>query len=376
MTQNPNYYNLQGVTHRHLSDHLSELVETTLNDLETSKCIAVEDGIDLSPLNLGMISAYYYIQYNTIELFSLSLTAKMKIRGLLDVISNASEFDVLLPVRHHEDILLRQLAAKVPQKLAPKAKFSSPHVKANLLLQAHLSRLQLPTEMQTDTDRLLGCTIRLIQACVDVLSSNSWLGPALAAMELSQMCTQAVWHKDSYLRQIPHFTAERINQCKENKIETVFDIIELEDDERNQVLEGLTQAQMADVARFCNRYPNIEITYEVVASNGNNATKAPVRSGETLTVQVSLEREEDNVGPVIAPFFSQPREEGWWLVVGEQKTNSLVAIKRLFVSQSMKVRLDLNAPSHAGRHEFTLFFMSDAYMGCDQEYKFQVEVRE
>lgn len=97
------------------------------------------------------------------ELFSLSLTGKMKIRGLLDVISNAAEFDTLLPVRHHEDALLRQLAAKVPQKLAPKAKFSSPHVKANLLLQAHLSRLQLPTEMQTDTDRLLGCTVRLIQ---------------------------------------------------------------------------------------------------------------------------------------------------------------------------------------------------------------------
>ncbi|CAH8493771.1 unnamed protein product [Schistosoma turkestanicum] len=66
MTQNPNYYNLQGVTHRHLSDHLSELVETTLNDLETSKCISIEDSIDLAPLNLGMISAYYYIQYNTI----------------------------------------------------------------------------------------------------------------------------------------------------------------------------------------------------------------------------------------------------------------------------------------------------------------------
>ena len=37
MTQNPNYYNLQGVTHRHLSDALSELVENTLKDLENSK---------------------------------------------------------------------------------------------------------------------------------------------------------------------------------------------------------------------------------------------------------------------------------------------------------------------------------------------------
>ena len=29
--------------------------------------------------------------------------------------------------------------------------------------------------------------IRLIQGCVDVLSSNGWLSPALAAMELAQM---------------------------------------------------------------------------------------------------------------------------------------------------------------------------------------------
>lgn len=55
-----------GVTHRHLSDHLSELVENTLADLEQSKCIAVEDEMDLSPLNLGMIAAYYYINYTTI----------------------------------------------------------------------------------------------------------------------------------------------------------------------------------------------------------------------------------------------------------------------------------------------------------------------
>lgn len=29
--------------------------------------------MDVSPLNLGMIASYYYIQYTTIELFSSSL---------------------------------------------------------------------------------------------------------------------------------------------------------------------------------------------------------------------------------------------------------------------------------------------------------------
>ena len=42
------------------------MVETTLSELEHSKCISVEDDMDTAPLNLGMIAAYYYINYTTI----------------------------------------------------------------------------------------------------------------------------------------------------------------------------------------------------------------------------------------------------------------------------------------------------------------------
>lgn len=92
---------MQGVSHRHLSDHLSDLVEGTLTDLENSKVIAIEDDMDLEPLNLGMIAAYYYIAYTTIELLSSSLTAKTKLKGLLEIVSSASEFDSL-PMRPGE----------------------------------------------------------------------------------------------------------------------------------------------------------------------------------------------------------------------------------------------------------------------------------
>jgi hypothetical protein len=39
-------------------------------------------------------------------------------------------------------------------------------------------------------------------------------------------------------------------------------VMEMEDEDRNSMLQ-FSEAQMADVARFCNRYPNIELTYEV-----------------------------------------------------------------------------------------------------------------
>lgn len=38
--------------------------------------------------------------------------------------------------------------------------------------------------------------------------------------------------------------------------------MEMEDEDRTALLQ-LSDAQMADVARFCNRYPNIELSYEV-----------------------------------------------------------------------------------------------------------------
>lgn len=42
---------------------------------------------------------------------------------------------------------------------------------------------------------------------------------------------------------------------------------------------------------------------------------------------------------------------------------------------SVQVKLDFVAPA-MGIHNYTLYFMSDAYMGCDQEYKFSVDVKE
>lgn len=73
--------------------------------------------------------------------------------------------------------------------------------------------------------------------------------------------------------------------------------MELEDEDRTKLLQ-LDDSEMADVARFCNRYPNIELSYEV-------ANKNRISAGSSVNVTVSLEREDEVVGPVIAPFFPQ-----------------------------------------------------------------------
>jgi len=295
----------------------------------------------------------------------MSLTEKTKIRGLIEIVSNAAEFETL-PMRHHEDDILRQLLQKVPYKpINPK--LSDPHIKANLLMQAHMSRLELPPEIQIDVQNILPTAIRLISACVDVLASNGWLNPALAAMELSQNLTQAVWNKDSYLRQIPHFSHELITQCRGKNVDSVFDIIEMENDERDELLK-MSESEMTDVAKFCNRYPNIEMNHEVEDPDD-------VKTGQPTMVNVTLEREDELQGNVIAPFYPGKRDEGWWLVIGEQKTNTLLAIKHVSFQQKKKIALEL-VPQKVGETKFVLYMMCDAYAGCDQEYELNLNVAE
>jgi pre-mRNA-splicing helicase BRR2 len=367
LKQNPNYYNLQGVTHNHLSDYLSELVEVTVNALESSKCVSVEDD-DLTPLNLGMIASYYYTQYTTIELFAGALAPRIKLKGLIEILANASEFDNL-PVRYHEDDALQKLGNYCPNKLQD-PKWTDPHTKANVLLQCHFSRKKLTSDMEDDRRVVLEKAVPLVQAMVDVIASNRWLNPALAAMELSQMITQGLWDKDSILMQLPHFTSALAKKCTAKGIESVFDLLELEDATRKELL-GFTEARLRDLAVVCNKYPNINVEYEVI-------DKEDIHAGQPVTVQVGLEREIDENEPVpkvSAPLFPKEKDEGWWLVLGDAKKNQLYAIKRLTIQRKAKINMEFVAPK-PGTYCMNLYLMSDCYLGCDQEYEVAFESHE
>jgi len=225
-----------------------------------------------------------------------------------------------------------------------------------------------------DQREVLLSATRLLQAMVDVISSNGWLNLALLAMEVSQMVTQGMWERDSMLLQLPHFTKDLAKRCVENpgkNIETVFDLVEMEDEERQELLK-MKDSELLDIARFCNRFPNIDLTYEVVDSE-------EVTPGKEVTLQVMLERDMEGrteVEPVDAPRYPKTKEEGWWLVVGDTKTNQLLAIKRVSLQRKSKVKLDFTVPSEPGEKSYTLYFMCDSYLGCDQEYSFSVDVKE
>jgi pre-mRNA-splicing helicase BRR2 len=368
LTQNPNYYNLAGTTPDHLSDHLSELIEDVVNDLQQSKCIAVVDGMHLDPLNLGTIASFYYLRYTTMELFSFSLTDKTKVRGLIDILSNATEFEEI-PIRHKEPKLLEQMSRHCPIKIA-KPEYNKPSTKAHILIQYHFQRRPVPGDLLSDQKAVLLRAPTLLYAMVDVIASNGWLSPAIAALELCQMLVQAVFEQSSGdLRQLPYFDDERIKHLKSlaPNVSTIFDFMDMDGSARSKLLTGLTKAQQIAISKVCDRYPDMELGHRLLIS------EAPA-AGDDVAVEVKLERswEEDDLPAVHAPHYPSTKQESWWLLVGDPKNNSLLGIKRVphFI-KSTKTKFEFQAPP-AGEHALHLYFVTDSWLGCDQDVDFEL----
>lgn len=368
LTQNPNFYNLQGVSGNIINDYLSNLVEETVEELANSKCISIDENeMDLSALNLGMIASYYYIKYSTIDLFAKSLSPTFKMKQILEILCAATEFETI-PIRHGEDKILKQLSTEITHKIE-KPKFNEPDTKTNILLQCHFSRIPLSSDFIFDQKIILEKAAKLIPALVDVISSSGYLRPAILAMHLSQMIVQAMWINDSPLYQLPHFDKELVNKCLAAKIEDIADLLNMDDEERLKLL-NMTDSQLEDVARVCNRYPSITMNFRVASEE--------ILSGETAIVEVNLEREasqdeEERIDFVHAPYFPKEKEEFMWVVLGDTKNNKLYGLKRVSFPDKLKIDVKFIAPEE-GEHELNLYLISDSWVGCDQSEKLRIKV--
>lgn len=74
--------------------------------------------------------------------------------------------------------------------------------------------------------------------------------------------------------------------------------ITLQDDARRELLQ-MTESQLEDVARVCNRYPDIQLSYEIAGGG-----KEPVPANGSVSMQVELQREQaGDLRPVDAPRY-------------------------------------------------------------------------
>lgn len=363
LLKNPSFYDLKEVSNSGISTYLSELIESVFDDFNKEEFIEEEDeGDTISPLNKIVIASHYNSTFETVSNLS-KLSNKSKLKDIFHALTNATEFSDL-PVREGEDALLIKLQTKLPIKYS-QDDYESPFFKAFILLQAHISRISIPFDLRQDQKSVLTRVLQILNAAIDILSSDGSLN-VLLAMDLSQMIVQAVWSSDNPLRQVPRFTNEILARCTQHNVETVYDIMSLEDEERNEILQ-LPDQELNEVASFVNLYPNIELLYEM---------KGGVTSNESKFVTVTIDRDEEieSLEVVKNENFPVTKQENWWIVVGDSKTRHLYGIKKVNIQKiSQSFEIEFTIPNK-GKHELTIYLICDSYLDADKEMEFVIDV--
>lgn len=388
---NPSYYSLPARTDDAMGQFMTELVEDTLRELSDTKLVTIDDDDGtVTPTNGTRVASHYNLSYITMQTLLLSLTARTKLKGMLEIITAAAEFESI-QTRRHEEGLLRRIYDRIPVKLPSNdgiVDFNAPSSKAFILLQAHFSRMQLPIDLAKDQEVVVRKAPSLLSAAANLLVDEGHLN-ALQAIEMMQMVVQAMWDRDSPLKQIPHFGPEAIKAATKHGIKDVFDFIDAMNPEENKQYAklvkdlGLTQAQLVEAAQFTNeKYPDMSLDFSVEDED-------QLTAGDEVVLKVRLAREEDEDeeedeedeeefdNSVHCPFFPGERTSGWWLIVGEESSKTVYGIRYVTVGRKpLDLRLTARLPDDPGEHKLKLYLMSDSYVGVDQDPSFTVNLAE
>lgn len=357
LVRNPSYYGLEDTEASTLNSYLSRLMQDTFEDLEDSGCIKMNEN-SVEPLMLGSIASQYYLSYMTVSMFGSNIGPSTSLEVFLHILSAASEFDEL-PVRHNEENINKTLAEKVPH-MVDEHHLDDPHVKANLLFQAHFSRIELPvTDYVTDLKSVLDQSIRIIQAMIDICANSGWLSSTMTCMHLLQMVMQGLWFgKDSSLWMLPCMNEDILNHLNNIGILSLQDLLELPKAKFQQMLQRYPASELYQDMQY---FPRVRVKLKLHTGD-DNASKSAV-----LNIRLEKANSKHSTVRAFVPRYPKVKDEAWWLVLGNATTSELYALKRISFSDQMVTRMAL-PPTVTNLQDTKLFLVSDCYLGFEQEY--------
>ncbi|OQV03667.1 Helicase conserved domain-containing protein isoform 2 [Cladophialophora immunda] len=394
--KNPTYYGLEISAEEHkenqlaarqaAADYMITLVDKSLDDLAESDCVLVHNNGDVDSTPFGKIMSYYYLSHLTIRKF-LSKARKTTSTTFADAlawISLATEFDDL-PVRHNEDLINAELAKNLPldtEGLMDNLPMWDPHVKAFLLIQAFMARIDLPiSDYVGDQISVLDQGIRIIQAGVDVMTELNRFDAVVQMVKLLQCIKSARWPEDYPLSILPG-------------VDEVFD----------EKLEGRVPKDLVTTAVLSTRHgvKTIDGLMNVLGIKAHHTRAAFIKAanalpdlalsatGNTDNLQLTLKRSNrllDREARIYAPKFPKPQTEGYFVLVlppgsaADGQGMDILALKRANWSTTKQgtqskaigtanVKLKIPAPEldmGRGQEEMKvdILVMSDAYPGME-----------
>jgi antiviral helicase SLH1 len=352
--KNPSYYGLEISAEEHntiaaqalANDYMIELVNKSLDSLAESSCIELHSNGDVESTPLGKIMSYYYLSHKTIRHLVAHAKPNASFADVLSWMCAATEFDEL-PVRHNEDLINAELSLNLPLKADTMGEMPmwDPHVKAFLLLQAYMSRIELPiSDYVGDQNSVLDQSIRIIQASVDMLTELGYFSSCMMMITLLQCIKSARWPQDGGLSIFPGVgTPEEMP--RKTSLSTLAEVAAA-------LPASKSLSKLIDTAIPVSTQLRTQFE-KAVASLPN--VKLTTTNVNAVGLTVNLTRLNPPLRPdfkIYAPKFPKPQTEGFFIVITDPSKDEVLGLKRVGWSTG-DTRGNNNRRGHTGGSQAT-----------------------
>lgn len=326
---NPTYYGIEDISQNGISNYLSGLVDKVIENLVESKCL-LSTGDALKPTPFLQISSYYYLSHKTIRNLLNKVEPHASFRQCLRWLCEATEYDEL-PTRHGEELINMEMSQELRYPADDLEDYEfiwDPHIKAFLLLQAYMTRIELPiADYAQDTVSVLDQSLRILQAYIDATSEMRFLSTTLNLIKLMQCIKQGCWFDDDFTTVLPGTRVRKLpnhEECFDND----GDYWRSSMSEPSVTLKtlglsgkkGSLQVDKRRLAEF----------NKVIRTLPVGDLKIP-RQEKSNELEILLVHKNPTYGKdfrVYAPKFPKPQRETWFVVLCDLDKDELYAIKR------------------------------------------------
>ncbi len=273
--------------------------------------------------------------------------------------------------------------------------WDSPHVKTELLLQAHMQRTQLPVvDYVTDTRSVMEQAIRIVTAMLDVASDCGWVKSVRSCISLLQALSQGCFWDNSPLLQLPHVQAndalfEKLSRIMSGR-STFASLLPWKftadaaaaaaasaaSSAVSSAAAAMPAHQSKELLRALSSLPRLHVTARWTndgaderAEEKGSGSQADAETSRVLVVLTNMENRPAGSSAGFAahaPRFPKGREEGWWLLVCSGDV--LITSKRIGSRSSMMTRLTVPV-NDVDAEGLVLHVMSDCYVGLDVSFE-------
>lgn len=347
---NPTYYDIQDTSTAGVGKYLSDLIDSTIDNLKESSCvIAGQNALTATPYL--SISSYYYLSHLTIRNLVNQITSEASFRDCLRWLAEATEYNEL-PTRHGEELMNMEMSAQLryPAEDLIDKPIWDPHVKTFLLLQAFMSRVDLPiADYSQDTVSVLDQALRILQAYIDVASELGHLNTVLMFIKIMQCIKQGYWFDDDPVSALPGVDLRRrsgfaSDGLSEELSPSTSDIVVIGDEEKEESKSdhgNKHSTTLVELGTFYGKKLDIltkklKVHEEYKKDFIYNATHLPVgefsvAQEQPEEVRVVLKHTNQPVNSdfkMLCAKFPKLQKESWFVILANRSTQELLLVKR------------------------------------------------